>query len=339
MSTDEKKELNVMETLLNDQSYHIEFNGFLTNHVKHAVIALKRLGGADQKDEYILEFWKQTYPKLPKGSELPIIYRMDSFLRPLSVRRCLASPYSSFSIRQALAESMILYIDLSNLDEDSQSLIAGILLALFQQELFRRGSIPESERQPFHLYCDEFQTAATASGAWKTMLSRGRRMKCALTLANQHPGQLSKSLRDDILGCTSSLICLNISAQDAAHTRKELLYIPRGSDTLEPYPVDQIVVQKPGEAICRFGSGAYALKVKIKKPIKEQPKERGFKIRNVSWRTFGAAKVDPGKPRITASSVGSATTQPTYTAPQPKKPTASSIGWTPLKARKASPTS
>jgi len=45
MSTDEKKELNLMETLLNDHSYHIEFNGFLTNHVKHAVIALKPIRG------------------------------------------------------------------------------------------------------------------------------------------------------------------------------------------------------------------------------------------------------------------------------------------------------
>ncbi len=49
MSTDEKKELNVMETLLNDQSYHIEFNVFLTNHVKHAVIALNRLGASPQR--------------------------------------------------------------------------------------------------------------------------------------------------------------------------------------------------------------------------------------------------------------------------------------------------
>jgi len=59
MSTDEKKELNVMETLLNDQSYHIEFKVFLTNHVKHAVIALKRLGASPQR---IQEYY-DTYVK------------------------------------------------------------------------------------------------------------------------------------------------------------------------------------------------------------------------------------------------------------------------------------
>lgn len=33
-----------LQTLLNDSSkYHIEFNGHLTNHAKHAVVALYRL--------------------------------------------------------------------------------------------------------------------------------------------------------------------------------------------------------------------------------------------------------------------------------------------------------
>jgi hypothetical protein len=59
MFTDEKKVLNVVETLLNDQSYHIEFNGFLTNHVKHAVVALKGLGASPQR---IKEYY-DTYVK------------------------------------------------------------------------------------------------------------------------------------------------------------------------------------------------------------------------------------------------------------------------------------
>ncbi len=54
MPTDEENGQNVVERLLNDQSYHIEFNVYLTNHVKHAVIALKGLGASPQriKDYY-----------------------------------------------------------------------------------------------------------------------------------------------------------------------------------------------------------------------------------------------------------------------------------------------
>jgi hypothetical protein len=49
MSTDEQNELDLMETLLNDQSYHIEFNGFLTNHAKQGIIALKGLEASSQR--------------------------------------------------------------------------------------------------------------------------------------------------------------------------------------------------------------------------------------------------------------------------------------------------
>lgn len=59
MSTDENNALDVVETLLNDQSYHIEFNVYLTNHVKHAVIALNRLGASPQR---IQEYY-DTYVK------------------------------------------------------------------------------------------------------------------------------------------------------------------------------------------------------------------------------------------------------------------------------------
>ena len=74
MSTDEKKELNVIETLLNDQSYHIEFNGFLTNHVKHAVIALKRLEASPQRIQEYYDTYVKCTPygygmEPPKPSE------------------------------------------------------------------------------------------------------------------------------------------------------------------------------------------------------------------------------------------------------------------------------
>ena len=74
MSTDEKKKLNVMETLLNDQSYHIEFNVFLTNHVKHAVIALNRLGASPQRIQEYYETYAKCTPygyglEPPKPSE------------------------------------------------------------------------------------------------------------------------------------------------------------------------------------------------------------------------------------------------------------------------------
>ena len=49
-----------IDALLDDRSHHIEFNGHLTNHVKHAVVALARLGASPQR---IQEYY-ETYARL-----------------------------------------------------------------------------------------------------------------------------------------------------------------------------------------------------------------------------------------------------------------------------------
>ncbi|MBW4597758.1 MAG: questin oxidase family protein [Brasilonema angustatum HA4187-MV1] len=51
----------LIDELLNDRSYHIEFNGHLTNHVKHAVIALAGLGASSEKiNAYYNNYAKMT---------------------------------------------------------------------------------------------------------------------------------------------------------------------------------------------------------------------------------------------------------------------------------------
>nr|QOJ56162.1 Questin oxidase family protein [Streptomyces candidus]USF91797.1 hypothetical protein DUF4243 [Streptomyces candidus] len=42
-------QLSVADELLDDRTYHIEFNGHLTNHAKHAVVALAGLGASPEK--------------------------------------------------------------------------------------------------------------------------------------------------------------------------------------------------------------------------------------------------------------------------------------------------
>ncbi len=51
----------LINDLLNDKSYHIEFNGHLTNHAKHAVIALAGLGQSPEKiKDYYQDHAKET---------------------------------------------------------------------------------------------------------------------------------------------------------------------------------------------------------------------------------------------------------------------------------------
>ncbi len=61
MSTKATTHSELFETLLNETAYHIEFNGFLTNHIKHGVIALHRLNAsAERIQEFYDLYVKET---------------------------------------------------------------------------------------------------------------------------------------------------------------------------------------------------------------------------------------------------------------------------------------
>jgi hypothetical protein len=253
-------------------------------------------------DDYLREFWLKTYPSFPKGSHLPLVNRLDQFLRPLPVRRALCHPESSFSIRRALAERQILFLDLSGLAPDSMLLLGQMLLAKFQLELMRREAIPQEKREPFYLYADEFQAfAGVAEGTWRELLSRGRRYGLGLTLAHQYPSQLPQGLQDEIFGNVASIVAFNVSAKDAQAVRKEFLEEPMTLTLAEarPVPLERLVALRPGRAMARLGGGAFALPLMTKEPLEAPLAAHGERIREVSWASFRASPFEdqPAVPR------------------------------------------
>ncbi|NKY33470.1 questin oxidase family protein [Nocardia speluncae] len=69
--------LGAVADLLDDRSYHIEFNGHLTNHVKHAVIALAGIGAPEHLiRDYYTEYARLTaygFPLEPKRTTGQVI--------------------------------------------------------------------------------------------------------------------------------------------------------------------------------------------------------------------------------------------------------------------------
>lgn len=241
-------------------------------------------------DDYLRDFWETTFPQYPKGSHIPIVNRLDQFLRPLQVRQALCNPSSSFSFRRALDEGQILLLDLSGLAPDSMLLLGQMLLSKFQLELMRREVLTQAERSPYYLYADEFQAfAGVAEGTWRELFSRGRRYGLALTLAHQYPSQLPEGLRDEIFGNVASLVAFNLSAKDAQAVRKELLDRPALPVEAPPVSLEALVTLRTGQAIARLGSGAYALRVHTTEPIPEPLALRGESVRSISWERHGTA--------------------------------------------------
>ena len=239
-------------------------------------------------DGYVREFWLSTYPTYPRGSHLPILNRLDQFLRPPPIRRAFCHPVSSFSIRSVLERQGILFLDLSRLDPESMRLLGQLLLASFQLELMRREVQSEPERQPVHLYADEFQSfAGVAEGTWRELLSRGRRYGLALTLAHQHPSQLSLDLQQEILGNVASIVAFSLSAKDAYAVRREFIEEDLRDGSAQPIAQETLIGLKVGRAVARLGSGAFSIPLETPAPGQRPSQAAGAVARAHSWETHG----------------------------------------------------
>jgi len=252
------------------------------------------------QDEYVQEFWSQTYPRYAKGSDLPIINRLDQFLRPPVIRNVLCRPESSFSIRDALRHGKILMVDLYGLSEENRHLIGQILLSRFQLELLRRELVGTRHR-PFFLYADEFQSyASVAEGTWRELLSRGRKYGLALTLAHQYPAQIPTGLQGEILGNVKSIVSFALGAKDVSVLRNEFLqrtFSGNGEERIAPIPDAALIELPTGQAYAKLGGGR-ASRILTFGPIDVEHPERAGVLMQQSWQRYGAKLLSDDLPKF-----------------------------------------
>jgi hypothetical protein len=83
-----------------------------------------------------------------------------------------------------------------------------------------RAEQPEERRRDFFLYLDEFQTFATKN--LTAMLSKLRKYRVSLVLANQYLDQLDPGIRHAILGNVGTIVSFRVGPIDARILAQEL---------------------------------------------------------------------------------------------------------------------
>jgi type IV secretory pathway VirB4 component len=148
--------------------------------------------------------------------------KVDAFLFDDNLRQMLSSPKSSFNLREVMDEGKILLVKLDKGRlKGNADLLGSLLLAKIQAAAFSRTDLPESKRERFYLYIDEFQNFATES--FSTMLAEAGKYKLALILAHQNLAQLPPPLRATILSNCGLQAYFRISRDDANILAKESL--------------------------------------------------------------------------------------------------------------------
>jgi len=131
------------------------------------------------------------------------------------MRNIIGQTKSGFNLREIMDNKKILLVNLSKgrVGELNSQLLGMIFVMKFNAAAMGRADMPESERQDFSLYVDEFQNFATDSFA--TILSEARKYRLSLILANQFMTQLTDQIREAILGNIGTVISGRIGITDA----------------------------------------------------------------------------------------------------------------------------
>jgi hypothetical protein len=171
------------------------------------------------KDPNVIEFWEKEMPQSQRSNEFGevvswFVSKFGAFLSNEMMRNIIGQTKSSFDLRDIMDNKKILLVNLSKgrTGELNSKLLGMVFVMKFQAAAMSRSNVPESERNDFALYVDEFQNFSTDSFA--TIMSEARKYHLNLIVANQFTTQLTEEIRDAVFGNIGTIVSFRIGQND-----------------------------------------------------------------------------------------------------------------------------
>ncbi len=166
-------------------------------------------------DPHILYYWQREYPLLKTNSIGSILTRLDTFLRPKSIRNMVVQK-KGLDFGELINSNKIILFKLSQglIGAENSFLLGSLLLSKIHQAILQRQQ--SYKRSPVMLYLDEFQNFITPS--IKEMFSGVRKYSVGLTVSHQDLQQLQREdgeLFNSVLGNISNRIVFRVGEPDA----------------------------------------------------------------------------------------------------------------------------
>lgn len=177
------------------------------------------------KDPVVKNFWTKEFARYNQRYEVEasaaIQNKIGQFISNPLIRNIIGQKQSTINMRDIMDQKKILILNLSKgrIGEENSRLLGALLVTKLYLAAMSRVDIPESERNDFYLYVDEFQNFATE--AFVNILSEARKYRLCLILAHQYIAQLDETVRDGVFGNVGTLIVFRVGAEDAEWLEKE----------------------------------------------------------------------------------------------------------------------
>lgn len=175
-------------------------------------------------DQTVLDFWHKEMAQTSEANKSEVlgwfVSKFGAFLSNEMMRNIIGQTKSGFNLREIMDNKKILLVNLSKgrVGELNAQLLGMIFVMKFQAAAMGRANVPESQREDFALYVDEFQNFATDS--FESILSEARKYRLNLVLANQFLTQLTDKIREAVIGNVGTVIAGRIGITDAELLQK-----------------------------------------------------------------------------------------------------------------------
>ena len=179
------------------------------------------------EDRVLAGFWT-WFEALSEAERSAVIAPVLNKIRAVVLRpealRTLCHPEGQLDLNDVFTKRRIVIIRLTKglLGEDTASLIGGLILAKLWQTILRRAAVNPEQRHPVFVYLDEFQDYLRLPIGMGDMLAQARGMGVGLVVAHQHLGQLSDSIRRDVLSNVGSRVIFQTTADDSRLLARDL---------------------------------------------------------------------------------------------------------------------
>jgi type IV secretory pathway TraG/TraD family ATPase VirD4 len=178
------------------------------------------------QDDMVKRFWAFEFSdwaaRFDTDAIIPLVNKLSQFLSDPLLRNIFDQKKNKIKLDELIAQKKIILINLSKgrLGEENSGFFGSMFITKLKQAGMARALLPESQREDFYLYIEEFHNLVT--GTFENLLSESRKYGFCMTIAHQYVGQVDPRVESTVLGNAGTLIVFRIGGDDAVKLKPEL---------------------------------------------------------------------------------------------------------------------
>ena len=224
------------------------------------------------RDPHIVYYWRKEFPLQVGRSQGSVLTRLDTFLRPKSLRHIVAQRENRLDFADIMDSGKIFLARLAHgaIGEENTYLLGSLLVSKFHQIAIGRQQVKEEKRRHFWLYIDEFHHFATPSMA--SLLAGVRKYRLGLVLAHQEMHQLESrnpEVASAILSNSYTRVCFRVGDHDARKLKE-------GFSSFDAGDLQNLGT---GEAVCRVERSEFEFNLRTTPLDRIQDAEAAARLR------------------------------------------------------------